>query len=109
MSYLNLIKKHAGKSWHWYYRHVAVVEKGGAVVAVGFNVRGGTHAEVHALKKLWPSKRRGCRVWSLKLSNTGRLTMAKPCPACEAYLREQGIKTVLYSDSEGQIQRLRLR
>lgn len=109
MNLLKMATKYAGKSWHWYYRHCAIVEKGGSILAIGFNVKGGMHAEVHALRKLWPSKRRGCRVWSLKLSKTGNLTMAKPCDECEAYLREAGIKTVLYSDATGLIQRLRLR
>jgi len=87
--------------------HAAIVLRGGAIVATGYN-HDYIHAEVNALGHLWPSKRRGCVVWSLRFTKSGKLVNAKPCSSCETYMREHGIRLVWYSDSLGQIVRMRL-
>lgn len=102
----SFIRKLAAKSV-LQHKHAVVVEKGGAILSCGYNV-GWNHAEKKALGKLWPDKRRGVTVWSLRVSNSGRFLMAKPCPRCEEYLRANGVKEVLYSTSDGSITRMRL-
>jgi deoxycytidylate deaminase len=100
------IRKLAAKSTHQ-HKHAVVVERGGAILSYGYNV-GWNHAEKKALGKLWPNKRKGVTVWSLRVSNSGAFMMAKPCPKCEQYLRENGVKEVLYSTNDGSIARMRL-
>lgn len=105
--YTKLIIRLAFKSGHKWAKHAALVLKGGAVVATGFNHEW-NHAEVSALQKLWPNKRRGTTVWSIRLTRTGRLAEAKPCPACDQFLRENGVKAVVYSTQDGRIERMKL-
>lgn len=89
------------------FRHAVLVVSGGRVLSLGYNTYC-RHAEVNALSKLWASNRSGVVVYSVRFNRRGQLRMAKPCPACEAYLREYGIKSVVYSDREGQLQEMRL-
>jgi cytidine deaminase len=77
------------------------------VVAVGYN-RGRTHAEVQALSKLWPSKRAGVRLYSIRVTPGGRLAMARPCALCQAYMRDAGVKDVYYTTATGDLERMRL-
>lgn len=91
------------KSDHPNFKHVAIVVRGGAVVSVGYN-HNSIHAEVNALNHMWPSERRGTRVWSMRITRGGRFRMARPCADCMRYLRESGVKMVYYTDSAGDIQ-----
>lgn len=102
----NFFRKLASKSPHQ-HKHAVVVERGGSILSYGYNT-GWNHAERCALGKLWPDKRKGVTVWSLRISNRGGFLMAKPCPRCEEYLRQNGVKEVLYSDHDGSIVRMRL-
>lgn len=95
------------RAQHPFAFHAVVVMKGGATISKGFNW-GERHAEKNALGKLWPSKRRGCTIYSIRVTKGGKLSSAKPCPVCHEYLKENGIKTVYYSDSDGSIQRMRM-
>lgn len=94
------------RSTHTAHKHAVVVYRGGAIVAMGYN-HGEIHAEVAALNKLWPSERKGTKVVSIRMSKGGNLRLAKPCPDCEAYMRENGVKLVVYSDNEGNMIRER--
>lgn len=90
-------------------RHGAAVVRGGALLAVGHNGRG-CHAEIDALEKLSPEDRVGCTVYSVRVARTmTHAGMAKPCPNCEAYMREYGVKKVYYSTPTGEIDMMRLR
>ena len=95
------------KSRHKQHHHAAFVVAGGKIQSVGYNV-GKTHAEVKALKQLWPNKRKGTKVYSMRWTKGGKWGMSKPCPRCEAYMREAGVKVVYYVDLDGQMQRIRL-
>ena len=89
------------------YRHVAIVTRGGCVLAVGVNAYT-THAEVVALDQLAFSNRKGVTIISLRIRKDGSLAMAKPCPSCTRYMREYGVKKVMYSCSNGTIIKERL-
>jgi deoxycytidylate deaminase len=101
-----LIRKTAQRATHLHH-HVVVVTKGGAVKSIGFN-RNAVHAEVTALSRLWPDQRPGFKVWSFRVRKDGTYAMAKPCPECQVFLQENGIKTVIYSDNDGEFHRLKL-
>jgi len=102
---LKQARKIALRSTCAYYHHAAIVTRGGAVIATGYNHRR-IHAEVHALSSLWPSERVGTTVWSLRFTKNG-MGNAKPCPSCEAYMREAGVKVCRYSGPKGVILRLK--
>lgn len=86
------------------FRHGAVVTKGGAVLATASN-HDGIHAEVAALKKVSPDRRKGCTVWSFRISGVKNniVANARPCPECLQYMYEQGVKKVYYSAPDGSV------
>lgn len=84
-----------------------MITRGGAIVAFGTN-HDGTHAEVAALNNLWPDQRLGTRAISIRLRRSDTLGMAKPCLACQEYMRKNGVKSVMYTDSEGKWSYLKL-
>jgi pyrimidine deaminase RibD-like protein len=104
---IRLAMKRLQKATHRFAFHGVVVERGGAAIASGYN-HGDIHAEINALGKLWPSERRGTKVWSIRVTPGGRFASAKPCLDCEGYLRKNGVKAVIYSDADGSIQRMKL-
>lgn len=105
---VRMAAKIALRSDHKNFRHGAIVMKGGAIIALGHN-KATEHAEVNALKKLHPNQRRGCKIVSIRVTKTGKLAMAKPCPECEQYLRDNGVKTVIWTDSNSAIHKERLK
>jgi tRNA(Arg) A34 adenosine deaminase TadA len=102
MDYLKEAEKVQGRN----YRHVAVVFKGGSILAVGNNVS--RHAEVAALSKLFPSKRIGTTVLSMRIRKHGSFANGKPCEACMTFMRWAGVKKVVYSNSDGTLTKERL-
>ena len=101
------ITKHSKRAKHKQHKHVAVLVKGGAIVAVGYNHRN-THAEIKAIKQVWPDHREGLVLWSFRITNSGKLAMALPCPACTKEMVKNGITKVHYSDSDGQMKFMKL-
>lgn len=99
--------KLAKNARHKVHHHACLVYRGGALVAMGVN-HDFVHAEVSALNSLWPSERRGTKIVSIRVTRAGKLSMAKPCPKCEAYLRENGVKSVLYSTRDGRMEKMKL-
>jgi cytidine deaminase len=84
-----------------------MVTRGGAVVAFGTN-HDETHAEVAALNNLWPDQRPGTRVISIRLRRSGTLGMAKPCPECQEFMRNNGVKSVMYTNRDGDWETMKL-
>lgn len=105
--FINIFRRLASRSDHSLHHHAVLVTRGGQVVAKGFN-RGYVHAEIQALSKVWPNRRKGCKVWSIRIRKDGRVGMAKPCGPCEAFLRASGVDTVYYSTNDGGIEMMRL-
>lgn len=58
------------------------------------------HAEIGAMKKLWPNRIKGTTMINLRITKTG-LGMSKPCPACHKVMKAMGVKTVYYTNSKG--------
>ena len=102
---VKLAAKLALRSPHHQQRHAAIVLKGGAVLALGYN-HDSRHAEAVALGKLWPSKRRGATLLSLRLKPSGSIGLAKPCRRCEKLCREAGLARVYFSTASGDVERL---
>lgn len=99
--------KAAHRSTHETFYHGVAIEKGGALLAIGWN-HGEIHAEVHAMMRIPPEKRRNLTIWSIRITSTGKLSMAKPCVNCEPFLRQFGVKKVMYSTTNEEILMMRL-
>jgi deoxycytidylate deaminase len=101
------IKTHAKKALHKHYKHVAILMRGGAIMAIGYN-HGECHAEKKAISQIWPDHRPGLTLLSFRLTTSGKLSMAKPCAECEKLLIENGIHRIQYSDSFGKMIKARI-
>lgn len=82
-------------------KHAAFIFKGGAFYAYANNTSTG-HAEANVLRRIEKNKRKTVLV-SLRVSASGRLLNARPCPDCWLLIDQWGIKTVFYSDNNGEI------
>jgi len=58
------------------------------------------HAEMSAVSKLKDIRSKDI-LYVLRFTKTGKITMAKPCSDCRAYLLKKGIKKVQYTDWDG--------
>ena len=47
----------------------------------------------------------GLDLLGVRLTPSGKLTMAKPCPTCESFMQDAGIRNVYYSNQEGEVVR----
>lgn len=94
----------------------AVVFKGKRILGRGHNeIRSSTlsmkhrnwheslHAEQAALLNLDWSTLSGCSILVLRYNKHGELGLCKPCPMCSKLIKYVGIKSVYYSDDNGQI------
>ena len=107
MPMLKLARRLAKKSTHRQHLHASIVARGGNIVSCGYNHER-IHAETMALSKLWPSERVGTTVWSIRVSKSGRLGMAKPCSKCMSFLVASRVKQVFFSNASGEIERLKI-
>ena len=107
MIHLPLLVRLSRRSGHSQHHHVAVLTRGGSVISIGIN-HGHGHAEAQALNRIWPNQRPGLTLWSYRLTRSGKLAMARPCPDCQKLLLESGVTKICYSDGQGQIQKMRL-
>ena len=98
---LSTLRKFAELSNHHKNTHATLVVKGGAILAHGYNY-GTIHSEVNALNKLWPSKRKGVTLINIMITRRKKtIGTSKPCVNCMRYLRENKIRKVIFSTSEG--------
>lgn len=99
LNLLSRLTEHSGHPWAY---HASAVLKGGSILALASNqpIR---HAELVALGQLWPNKREGTVVWSIRVSRRGTLTMARPCKKCWEKMKVYGVKKVVYSNWEGKL------
>ena len=98
----SLVLKVAAKARHKHHVHVAIVTRGGAIVAIGYNHEE-VHAEDMALSKLWPSERIGTKLYSIRVRPGGKYGMAKPCDDCMKLIESSGVKQVFYSTDTGMV------
>jgi len=105
---IRIARKLAGKAQHEWAHHAVIIFRGGSPVATGHN-HGHLHAEFNALNSLWPDKRRGTTLLSIRVTKSGALSMARPCPKCYQFMLDSGVKNVIYSNSQGVLVKERVR
>lgn len=66
------------------------------------------HAELQSLMRVPRQARRNVTLFVCRLTRDGRMTMAKPCGICQAYLLREGVdlRQVYYTDWNGEWQKL---
>ena len=117
----NITIKTAKKSRYPVFRHGAVLESGGRIIAKGINVEKSrtpdasmsVHAEVAALKRLITKgrlKRDICvNIYVARVSPAERVVLSKPCDKCLKALRESGmVRSIFYSMNDGSWQEVRI-
>ena len=71
------------------------------------HVLGPMHS-AHAERRLMRKAGYGAIVYVARIRFDGSISMAKPCPACEALLRNKRVKNVFYTNWDGEIEELNL-
>ncbi len=90
-------------SKHW--KHCAIVFRGGCVVGFANNTYE-EHAEIRALRRV--KYMHNLTILSVRVNREGELKNAKPCEDCMRALKERGVRTILYSNDNGEIKRERI-
>ncbi len=70
-----------------------------------YNYWGPTHAEASAILK---AKGEGDTLYVVRIKKDGSLAMSKPCFRCLKMAKDNGIKTIIYTDADGQPQTMEL-
>jgi len=68
----------------------------------------GKHAEIEALRNTTARYRKGCALYVCRTNKSGKLTMSKPCEACQSVMKKMGVKVVWYSNKDGSWERMSL-
>jgi cytidine deaminase len=100
-----MMVKAAKKSRHHSQSHAAFLFRGGAVISYANNTSS-YHAERNAINRAADSN--GTTLLSVRVGKSGILRNARPCKKCWQYMKDMGVKVVLYSDENGNIQREKL-
>lgn len=63
----------------------------------------GIHAEFDCLHGVDPGKCRNSVLFVARVTNSGAISMARPCDDCQELLRDLGIRVFYYTDYEGNV------
>lgn len=99
-----------GEATHKQWRVGAVLVRSGNVLATGVNryrndpsqVEYGHvsyHAEEVALRRV--SDPEGATIYVARLTRSGKIGAARPCPRCQALLLEHGVHTAVWTEPHG--------
>jgi tRNA(Arg) A34 adenosine deaminase TadA len=110
----NLTIKTAFRSLYPIFKHGAVCESGGRILAASPNIKKtgtpqastSSHAEIAALKRLITRGHRNrsseTNLYVARVTPGNNLGLSKPCPHCMAAIKKSGIvKAIYYSLSDG--------
>ena len=122
--YIELAVRIAGQTEFREYKHGAVLVRGGTVLNTSCNKnkykawanrfrkkqRGHAtvHAEIGAILGLDRSITEGATIYVVRVGRDGCLRNSKPCPMCEAAMQFVGVKKVVYSNENGDIESMRI-
>jgi tRNA(Arg) A34 adenosine deaminase TadA len=120
LKHANLIKSQLAKTEGQTWRLVAILERNGKPIVVTSNIMNkshpdvikynrhwGVHAEMRCIKKAPWGLTEGGTMYVYRWSN-GSYRLAKPCSMCMDFLLAAGIKKVLYSNNQEELEELRI-
>jgi deoxycytidylate deaminase len=99
--------REASKSNHHQHQMAAVLIKGGKTVAISHN-HDFLHAEHGCLNRAWRGGADDATMVVVRVRRNGTLGMARPCPLCTQRLVKAGVKKVIYSNSNGSLESIKL-
>lgn len=109
---LRSVIKVAESSTYDVFRHGAVIEKGGSIIASGVNSSKATapkvnvystHAEVDAINAAGDDNCIGASLYVARVARgKNKIANSKPCKRCMAYIMTKGIKRIIYSISDNE-------
>jgi len=119
-SFLKTAKSMAVQSSYGKIRHGAVLVKGGSIISASFNKdkfsafgnrfrKQGLgpathHAELGCVLGVDRSKTVGSTVYVVRINKKGEYRLSKPCLMCHEILKFCGIKKVVYTKNENEIE-----
>lgn len=122
--YLDLARRMALQSEYGKIRHGAVLVKGGSVINASFNKsnyssfasrfreedRGPAthHAEVGCILGIDKTITEGTTVYVVRINKRGDFRLSKPCHMCHNILKFCGVKKVVYTCNENEIESYKL-
>lgn len=104
---IQIALKEAAKARHHQHKLGAVILRGGKPVATGHN-SGFLHAEHNVLNRAWRNDIVGATLLVIRVRKDGSLGMARPCELCMNRLIQAGIKKVIYTNSAGVLESIKL-
>jgi deoxycytidylate deaminase len=99
--------KEASKSNHHQHQMAAVLIRGGNTVAISHN-HDFLHAEHCCLNRAWRGGADDATMVVVRVRRNGTLGMARPCALCTQRLVKAGVKKVVYSNSNGMLESIKL-
>ena len=122
--HLDLAKRIANNSDFHEYRHGAVLARGKTVINVSANKNSYKswgqrfrhrneghathHAELGCILGVDRSLTQGATVYVARGGKAGATRLSKPCSMCESAMRHVGIKEVIYTVNETEVERMKL-
>lgn len=102
MDFFSICHRLASKSHHSRFHHGSVVvHRRSAIIGRGYN-RQNSHAEVNAVKSidkyyLYDN----LAVYVCRVNSQGGFMNSKPCSRCMEFMKDNGVRRVYFSDSNG--------
>jgi deoxycytidylate deaminase len=102
------------------YHIVALLYRNKSIIRIGYNQckthrrfgrvqdNGFENYHLHAEMDALISSKPGDRLFVLRFSKNGDLTMAKPCKYCMEFIKSHGIKCVHFSNWDGEIEKVKI-
>jgi len=105
--------KAARLSKFYAHRVGAVLFNGPRLISLGYNVHKShpentcftRHAEFNSLKRT-KTRTNNLVMYVARLTRTDKISLARPCPACQIKIREAGIREVYYTTHSGELEKL---
>ena len=104
---MRLVNRHVHKCKHKQHKLVAFLMRSGNIVAVGCN-HSHRHAETDVLEKAKHHGTEGTTLVIFRVRKNGSIGMSMPCSDCMRQLVEAGIRNIVYSDNNGQMNTIKV-
>ncbi len=104
---IQLALKEAKNARHRQHKLGAVLFKSGKPIASSHNFDH-VHAEHAVINQAWRSDIAGTTLLVIRVRKDGTLGMAKPCYLCMARIIQAGVKRVIFSNSCGELESIKI-
>ena len=104
---IELAAREAERARHVQHRFGAVLYRGSSILATAHNFNH-IHSEHAVLNQAWRSDVRGSTMCVIRILKSGQAGMAMPCDVCLKRMVQAGLKRVIYSNQEGDLDFIKL-